>query len=199
VHILLLSKDKFLINVLRGRYGEIDLKQRDDIENYNVIIFDMLVQDEIQSYIGNFSNFDLNNYLIVNIGEDQQDGILNIRIPFRIRFLVEKIDNFNKNYSNFIIKYFDGTINVNSKTFSNKTNIIHFTAKEIGLINFLFKNGKSDKAALLDKVWNTKAQNDKIVETVIYNVKQKFKDIGMESPILYNNSSYSIREPTAVS
>ncbi|MDR1499233.1 MAG: hypothetical protein LBS34_03015 [Rickettsiales bacterium] len=196
---MLLSKDKFLINVLRGRYGEIDLKQRDDIENYNVIIFDMLVQDEIQSYIGNFSNFDLNNYLIVNIGEDQQDGILNIRIPFRIRFLVEKIDNFNKNYSNFIIKYFDGTINVNSKTFSNKTNIIHFTAKEIGLINFLFKNGKSDKAALLDKVWNTKAQNDKIVETVIYNVKQKFKDIGMESPILYNNSSYSIREPTAVS
>jgi two-component SAPR family response regulator len=196
MNILLFSKDIFLTKTLESRFGEIDFEVKKGHREYAIVIFDDCDKNFIEEYTANLVGADLDSYLIINIGSKQVDNVTNITIPFKINSLIDKISEFTNYYKKYIVEYGGGILNLNKKTFSFKNNIIYFTNKEIELIDFLLKNDKVDKQTLLDRVWNIKIFNDKVVETAIYNIRQKFKNINFENFILCENGIYSILKIT---
>ncbi len=188
MEILLFSKDDFLINFFKLNYNCVDLK--DNKKYYNIVIFDNCKDLFIKKYINNI-NFD--NQLFINIGNNNIDKLNNFNIPFKIIDLIKTIENFKNYYKNNIFIYSNGVLNINKKHFTNKDNkIIYFTDKEIELLKFLIFNKKATKEELLNNIWDTKIQNIKLVENIIYNLKQKFLSIEMDNFIFYDDNFYKI-------
>lgn len=184
MNILLLSKDEFLIDFLKSKYESLEVKNskflnlKDDEKDYDVVIFDNFKTSLILNYIGGMN---LDNKLVINISNEKIDGAVNISLPFKINNLTEIINNFIKYFENNIIKILCGTLNANKKHFTDKTNkSISLTDKEIEVLQFLIKNNDITKEDLFVNLWNTKVQNIKLVETIIYNIKQKFSSIGID-------------------
>lgn len=188
MNILLFSKDKFLINLLMKQFDNVDLKENNKC--YMVVVFDNYNQDFIKKYI---ITLNLDNYLIINIAENQIDNISNLYMPFKAEDLISKIDKYITYYKENIIECSKGILNLNKKHFTNiKNNIIYFTDKEIELIKFLKDNNKVTKEDLLDNLWNVQIHDNKVVETVLYKIKRKFKTININDCILSSDGFYRI-------
>ncbi len=183
MEILLFSNDEFLINFFKSKYEFVDLE--DDKKYYNIIIFDDCEDLLINKYIDSV-NFD--NQLLINIGNNNIDKLNNFTTPFKITDLHKTIENFKNYYINNIFVYSYGILNINKKHFTNKNNeIIYFTDKEIELIRFLISNEKATKEELLNGLWDTKIQNIKLVDNIIYGLKQKFLSVNIDDFILNDN------------
>lgn len=188
MEILLFSNDDFLINFFKLKYDFINLK--DNKKDYNIIIFDNYKELFINKYINNI-NFD--NKLIINIGNTNIEKLNNFIVPFRILDLYKVVENFKNYCLNNIFIYSCGVLNINKKHFTNKNNkIIFFTDKEIELLKFLISNKKTTKEKLLENLWDTKVQNIRLVDNIVYNLKQKFLSIEVCDFILNINGIYYI-------
>lgn len=183
MEILLFSNDKFLIDFLKGKYATV-YTEKNKKEN-NVIIFDNCDDSFIQK---NIEDINIDNKLIINIGNSKIDNLNNFATPFRIMDLYKAIENFKNYYEKNIFVYSYGVLNIDKKHFTNKQNVsFYFTDKEIEILKFLIINKEVTKEELLNNLWDTKVQNIKLVENVIYSLKQKFLSLEIEDFILNKN------------
>lgn len=188
---LLLSKDNFLIDFLKSKINYLDLK--DNSKDYDIVIFDSCKDLLVKNYI---KNINLDNKLVVYIGGEEIDDIVNFPLPFKLNNLIESINNFVKYFEINIVKYPQyGVLNINKKHFTNvKNQPIFLTDKEIEVLQFLIKNGGATKEELFTSLWKTKVQNIKLVETVIYNIKQKFSSVDMDNFISINDGICEVKK-----
>lgn len=194
--ILIYSNDLFIVNYLNLYYSNYTIdKLCDDsvINSYDIIIFDCIEKDKLLNFVSkiNFDNFDR---MVINITntECNINNIINIYLPFKINSLKEKIDNFINYYSKNIITMFDGKLNINKNTFIKNNIIIQFTTKERELIYYLYEHKNSTKEELLKNIWETKVIDNKVVETTVYNIKQKLEKENISCFIKNNNGYYQL-------
>lgn len=192
--ILIQSKDSFIINYIQNIYSEHIINNCDNnVKNYNIIIFDCINTDIIKEQVRDLY---LPNYLVVNITNNSEivENIVNINTPFKVITLKDKIDNFISYYNKNVINIFDGVLNINKNTFmkNGSDKIIQFTTKEIELIYYLYKNDNSTREDILENVWQMKLIDNKVIETTVYNIKQKMALVDVLNFIECNNGLYKL-------
>lgn len=183
----LFSDDKLLYNVLEHEFNDISLSNSLEKDS-NIIIFDGLDERKIISYLKEID--DKNNKLIININDFSLEGIDNIIKPFRLSLLIDKISDFYRYFRDNIFVFSLGTINRNRRTFTTGGTVVQFTEKEIELL-LQITNCKKTKEDLLAQVWNSKSTENNLVETTIYNVRQKLLQNEVEDFIVCENGFYS--------
>ncbi len=183
----LFSDDKLLYNVLEREFNDISLSNSLEKDS-NIIIFDGLDERKIISYLKEID--DKNNKLIININDFSLEGIDNIIKPFRLSLLIDKISDFYRYFRDNIFVFSLGTINRNRRTFTTGGTVVQFTEKEIELL-LQITNCKKTKEDLLAQVWNSKSTENNLVETTIYNVRQKLLQNEVEDFIVCENGFYS--------
>lgn len=192
--ILIQSKDSFIINYIQNIYSEHIINNCDNnVKNYNIIIFDCINTDIIKEQVRDLY---LPNYLVVNITNNSEivENIVNINTPFKVITLKDKIDNFISYYNKNVINIFNGVLNINKNTFmkNGSDKIIQFTTKEIELIYYLYKNDNSTREDILENVWQMKLIDNKVIETTVYNIKQKMVLVDVLNFIECNNGLYKL-------
>ncbi|MBO4956971.1 MAG: helix-turn-helix domain-containing protein [Rickettsiales bacterium] len=192
--ILIQSKDSFIINYIQNIYSEHIINNCDNnVKNYNIIIFDCINTDIIKEQVRDLY---LPNYLVVNITNNSEivENIVNINTPFKVITLKDKIDNFISYYNKNVINIFNGVLNINKNTFmkNGSDKIIQFTTKEIELIYYLYKNDNSTREDILENVWQMKLIDNKVIETTVYNIKQKMARVDVLNFIECNNGLYKL-------
>lgn len=192
--ILIQSKDSFIINYIQNIYSEHIINNCDNnVKNYNIIIFDCINTDIIKEQVRDLY---LPNYLVVNITNNSEivENIVNINTPFKVITLKDKIDNFISYYNKNVINIFNGVLNINKNTFmkNGSDKIIQFTTKEIELIYYLYKNDNSTREDILKNVWQMKLIDNKVIETTVYNIKQKMALVDVLNFIECNNGLYKL-------
>lgn len=183
----LFSDDKLLYDVLEHEFNDISLSKSLEKDS-NIIIFDGLDERKIISYLKEID--DKNNKLIININDFSLEGIDNIIKPFRLSLLIDKISDFYRYFRDNIFVFSLGTINRNRRTFTTGGTVVQFTEKEIELL-LQITNCKKTKEDLLAQVWNSKSTENNLVETTIYNVRQKLLQNEVEDFIVCENGFYS--------
>lgn len=183
----LFSNDKLLYDVLEHEFSDM-LLSRSLEKDSNIIIFDGLDEEKIISHLKEID--DKNNKLIININDFSLEGIDNIIKPFRLSLLADKISDFYRYFRDNIFVFPFGTINRNRRTFTAGGTVVQFTEKEIELL-LQITNCKKTKEDLLVQVWNSKSTENNLVETTIYNVRQKLLQNEVEDFIVCENGFYS--------
>lgn len=194
MNILVFSDDNFLIDALRQK-SECIINIHSDVigetyDNYEIIIFDSLEKNVLEK---NLININLNNKLIININNFHLNNISNIKLPFSIRDLLEKICNFKKYYNKNVMKCYCGLLNIENNTYTKNRITIQFTDREIDFINAVMDCRKT-KEELLKQVWNQTISDNKVVETTMYNIKQKLTQKNIDNFIEYNNGFYQLMQ-----
>lgn len=191
MNILIFSDDNFLISTLKQNVqNKVDnyniLKQL--INNYEIIIFDNLEKGTLEQYL---IKINLNNKLVININNFHLNNISNIKLPFNIRYLLEKINNFEIYYNSNVLKCYKGLLNIENNTYTENRITIQFTHRETDFINAII-DCKKTKEELLKQVWNQKIYDTKVIETTLYNIKQKLLQNNINNFIVYNDGFYQL-------
>lgn len=186
----LFSDDKLIFDVLKREFSDILIsKSLESINDSNIIIFDTLDKEKILSYLNKID--DKNNKLIININDFLLEKVNNIIKPFRIGSLVDKISDFYKYFNKNIFILPIGTINKNRRTLTVKGKVIRFTEKELELL-VKINNDSKTREELLSIVWCSKSFENNVLETTIYNVRQKLLQNEIEDFIVCENGAYSV-------
>ncbi len=186
----LFSDDKLIFDVLKREFSDILIsKSLESINDSNIIIFDTLDKEKILSYLNKID--DKNNKLIININDFLLEKVNNIVKPFRIGSLVDKISDFYKYFNKNIFILPIGTINKNRRTLTVKGKVIRFTEKELELL-VQINNDSKTREELLSIVWCSKSFENNVLETTIYNVRQKLLQNEIEDFIVCENGAYSV-------
>ncbi len=186
----LFSDDKLIFDVLKREFSDILIsKSLESINDSNIIIFDTLDKEKILSYLNKI--YDKNNKLIININDFLLEKVENIIKPFRIGSLVNKISDFYKYFNENIFILPIGTINKNRRTLTVKGKVIQFTEKELELL-VQINNDSKTREELLSIVWCSKSFENNVLETTIYNVRQKLLQNEIEDFIVCENGAYSV-------
>lgn len=186
----LFSDDKLIFDVLKREFSDILIsKSLESINDSNIIIFDTLDKEKILSYLNKID--DKNNKLIININDFLLEKVNNIIKPFRIGSLVDKISDFYKYFNENIFILPIGTINKNRRTLTVKGKVIQFTEKELELL-VQINNDSKTREELLSIVWCSKSFENNVLETTIYNVRQKLLQNEIEDFIVCENGAYSV-------
>ena len=184
--------------------------------NQNLIIYDFLIIYKILTEIKDNLNFNI-SYLkkeeLHNLKEKKeknyifltQKKIPNIdnqvildNIPIKLNQLIEKLNvkflklNY-KDQANYIIGNYK--INLNSRTISNKVEILKLTEKEVDTIVYLNKSKKPINIKELQlNVWDHKSLLEThTVETHIHRLRKKIKEkFGDDKFIISSKEGYSI-------
>ena len=169
------------------------------MNNQKLIIYDFFIIHEILSEIKDNLNFNVSyikkdelNLIENNDGQNYifltQKKISNIEnqfildnLPIRLIQLIERLNveflklNFKDQASQIIGKYY---IDLNSRTISNKKEILRLTEKEIDTIVYLNKSKKPIKIKELQlNVWDHKSLLEThTVETHIHRLRKKIKE-----------------------
>lgn len=186
----LFSDDKLIFDVLKREFSDILIsKSLESINDSNIIIFDTLDKEKILSCLNKID--DKNNKLIININDFLLEKVNNIIKPFRIGSLVDKISDFYKYFNENIFILPIGTINKNRRTLTVKGKVIQFTEKELELL-VQINNDSKTREELLSIVWCSKSFENNVLETTIYNVRQKLLQNEIEDFIVCENGAYSV-------
>ena len=174
------------------------------ILNIDNIIFKS--QNFFDKLLANNSNINIIGYYDELINYD--DTIINnqkitlLKKPFRLKFLLDKLDNINliQNESNKIILMKHIEFLPNKKTLINIITEIslHLTEKENSLLKYLYNNRhlKVTKNDLLANIWGvTEEINTHTLETHMYRLKQKlFKlEPNLSFLLINENGLYSLK------
>lgn len=172
--IVIFSDDKFLINYLKKEFLNV-------FENTeNLAYDDVVILDDIDK--------DTKNLVVINISNKEKNNAINIKKPFRLKELSEKIRNSISYINTNLILFKDGVLDKSKNIFILNSHIIQLTAKEIELVDYLYNHKNSDKVSILKDVWNINNKDNKSLETTIYNIKQKTNN----DFIMCNNGTYSL-------
>ena len=175
MNIVIFSKDNFLINYLTKTFENILVN--DDGFSYDAVV----ILDNVEK--------DIKASTIINISNDiAMDQAVNIKPPFKLDDLTKKIeeaiDYINNNIFSFNGCFIDKGKNI---LFFNNL-FIQLTAKETDLICYLYNTKNSSKMDILNNVWNMNNKDNKSLETMIYNIKQKTSN----DFIICNDGLYSL-------
>jgi DNA-binding response OmpR family regulator len=102
----------------------------------------------------------------------------NFRRPFRMADLLGKIRNFLDFLEKNII-FLDrlGKFNFRDRIVIIDEKNIPLTEKENELLYFIYKNKKVSRGKILKALWRREDdENSKVLETILYNLKQKLKE-----------------------
>ncbi|MDR3079135.1 MAG: helix-turn-helix domain-containing protein [Rickettsiales bacterium] len=200
MNILVFSDDLFLISSLRGRLGReavISIFSQSDsreVQLQDVILFDCMGSDFVG---GTLAGTYLGGKLIVNIGPEPVENAINVQTPFRIDNVIERIANFLSQGRVNTVSYGFGTVNFSENILvaDGGSRVVRFTEREMELIKTLGK-GKIARKDLLEAVWGSKTQNDRVLETALHNIKRKLAEVSLESFIKLEDGHYQINDPT---
>jgi hypothetical protein len=191
---LILSSDNELVenikSVFRRKIAFEQIKRR-NYSDYNIFIFDETQKDKINNII---ENLKLSSLCIININSDFiMENQHNLKKPFRIVKLLSIIQDFlDSSKKNLIFLRKNISFNVKDRIINIDDNSVFLTEKENELLYFLYKNGKSPKKEILQKVWrreNTIDDNG-VLERIIYNLRQKLKDFVSARNLILSNDNY---------
>lgn len=165
------------------------------IPNYEIVIFDGIekfILDELLKTI------DFSSKLIINLNSYQFDGICNINLPFSLGKLLQKIDNYSDYYGKNFIKCHGGLINIKNSSYNRGNVTVRLTNRETAFLEVLASGGKT-KNELLKNVWKQKnivangADCDsKVIDTMLYNLRQKLAKKGIDNFIKVGGGIYKI-------
>ena len=175
MNIAVFSEDNFLINYLTKTFENVMVNNGGF--NYDtVVVLDNVKKDIKASTIINISN---------NI---TMDRAVNIKPPFKLDDLTKKIkeavDYINNNIFSFNGYFIDKGKNI---LFFNNLSI-QLTTKEMELVCYLYHTKNANKINILKNVWNIENKDNKSLETMIYNIKQKTSN----DFIICNDGLYSL-------
>ena len=162
-----------------------------DFENEKDLLNEQKKREDRNFIVLTTENFD--NNLI-----DKKQIIKIENYPFNLFSLVEKINSnlLMQQYdfqSNINIKEY--TLNINSRVFSSKNNMLKLTEREIEILLFLKKQKDPININVLQKeVWGYAEDSEThTVETHVYRLRKKIKEtFSDEKFILNNENGYSI-------
>ncbi|MDR2777755.1 MAG: winged helix-turn-helix domain-containing protein [Rickettsiales bacterium] len=177
------------------RFGEgVNVKVSDgsgfvDAGGHGVVLFDCMNVDFVTRVL---EGLPLGDRLVINIGPVSVENLVNIQLPFRVFDILQRIEDFiSYSHANMIFCRF-GTVNLGDGTFSGNGRIIRFTEREIELIRVVAERENIDRKDLMDTVWGPRTQNDKVLETTLYNIRRKLVENGAENLIEFSNGHYRI-------
>jgi len=186
--ILVISSDDTIIdciNLCCNNYKIVPYKDNLNIEEFDLIIldnFNFVDKSEIYNIL-KFNN-------IINISDNEYNNITNIKRPFSLYYLIKLIKNKMKNELNILtfknFKIINNIIYINGKD-------IKLGSKETLLVNFLYKNGETDKNNLLQNIWKYNNEIEtKVLENTVNKIRQKFKLFNIDDFIILNDKKYKI-------
>ena len=184
--------------------------------NQNLIIYDFLIIHKIFAEIKDNLNFNISylkkeelqilkekkdeNYILLTqkkISNIDNQLILD-NLPIKLTLLIERLNieflklNYKDQASYIIGKY---QIDLNSRTISNKVEILKLTEKEIDTIVYLNKSKKPIKIKELQlNVWDHKSMLEThTVETHIHRLRKKIKEkFGDDKFIISSKEGYLV-------
>jgi two-component SAPR family response regulator len=159
------------------------------IDTYGVLLFDCRDIDFMNKKLTDLCS---NNRLVISIGKNPMENVVNIYVPFRIGSLFQKISNFISYSKNNIATKAFGTINFNENTLVKNNVVIQFTEKEMELIKKIMAT-RISRGKLLKSVWGTTAGDNRVLETSLYNIRQKLADGGIDDFIECSDGYYQIK------
>ncbi|MDR1425628.1 MAG: winged helix-turn-helix domain-containing protein [Rickettsiales bacterium] len=196
MNLLLFSGDTFLIDLIETRIAsDLDISLGDinnpptDITTHNIILFDCVGVDIINKILAGAC---LDGKFIINIGPDPVANATNIQPPFRVNSVLEKIMDFLSFSQENMLFCRSGVVNLNDNTFLGNNVIIRFTEMETELIRVVAKNKKINRKNLIASVWGPRTQNNRVLETMLYNIRKKLADAGIENFIEFSEGYYTI-------
>jgi hypothetical protein len=195
MNILIFSGDSFLIDLLRRNFeGNASINVADkgkpmDKENYDIIIFDCVGANFIGEILAGLC---LSGRLVINIGQDFIDGLTNMRLPFRVSRVLQKISDFIARGRANMIFCRSGVIILDDNIFLKYNIVVRFTEKEMELIRTVARENGIGKRELIESVWGPKTQNDKVLETTLLNIRRKLAEAGAEDFIGFSDDHFSI-------
>jgi hypothetical protein len=157
---------------------------------YQILIFD---SRDVEFINGKLEGLCLNNRLLVNIGDSPINNLVSISMPFRISSLFQKISSFIYYSKNNIVTETFGAINFNENTLVKDNTVVQFTEREMELVKKIMAH-RISRDELLKSVWNTTVGDNKVVETTVYNIRQKLMGVGADDFIEYSGGYYQIKE-----
>lgn len=193
MNIALLSKDKFLIDFIKTIQNcDVDVFsgnfEKINYNDYLIFILDSIPQDTVCDMVKNI-NCDFS--LIININSYRLNDVINIEIPFKINTLKDHVEKYIGYINKYCIIDEKFKLNMNkSILFINNKNIF-LTEKECLLLRTLYEQKKVYKDDLL-KIVCGYDDNSKAIETLIYNVRFKLKNNGIEDFIICQDGFYKL-------
>lgn len=162
--------------------------------NYQIYIFDNLVKERVLAFLDTVQDKD--DCLIVNISGayDIENNVVNIKTPFRLVDLIEKIRHFIEYYNKNIKIINHGIINFDKKTYRYSDKSVVFTEKENNLIHFIIEHKHCTKNDIINSVWGREDENNSLIEGSIYNIRQKLRENNLEDFFIIENNNYNIKE-----
>lgn len=190
------SKNNTLYENIKYYFNEkIEITQYNNTHifyNYDIFIFDSFDFKTINNLI---EKIYLDNILFINISNDFEiKNILNYKKPLKLTNIFDKINYFIDYYKENIAKLKNGILNFNSKSYSSNNKTINFTEKENNFIKYIWSNKNCRKEDLIKNIWNNQQQDNKILDTILYGIKQKLKNEDLINFININNYYFNIEE-----
>ena len=176
MNIAIFSNDNFLINYLNKTFENV-LINEEKISYNTIVILDNVKKNVVAS-------------IIINISNESVEQAINIKPPFRLNDLKRRIEESIEYINNNVFSLNNCFVDRGKNMLIFNNRCIQLTAKEIELVSYLYYHKNSDKINILKNVWNIENIDNKSLETMIYNIKQKVND----DFIICNNGSYSIGE-----
>ena len=163
-------------------------KDDDNIEEN----FDIVIIDNFNRKFNSLFKKIQKNKNIFYIGNDVKDDTVNIiNTPFKLEILIEKVNNFMTFYSNNVVKYDFGEFNFNRQIFTADNKIIEFTEQENKFLQLITNKNGAKKTFIIKTIWNN-YDSEKLLNNLVYNIRQKFKNISVDNFIFCENNNFFI-------
>ena len=154
--------------------------------------FDITIIDNFNKKFNLLINNIPKNKNIFYIGNDIQDEAINtVNTPFKLEILIERINNYITFYNNNIVKYGFGEFNFNRQIFTTDNKIIEFTEQENKFLQLITNKNGAKKPFIIKTIWNN-YDSEKLLNNLVYNIRQKFKTISVDNFILCENNNFFI-------
>ena len=105
--------------------------------------------------------------------------------------MIEKVNNFMTFYSNNVVKYDFGEFNFNRQIFTADNKIIEFTEQENKFLQLITNKNGAKKTFIIKTIWNN-YDSEKLLNNLVYNIRQKFKNISVDNFIFCENNNFFI-------
>jgi hypothetical protein len=188
--ILILSNDGELKENIRIRFQDKMVLEKDKKNNPKIFVFDEVTRVTADDVVKNINPMDGS---IFNISSEfTLENQNNFEKPFRIGDLFRKMENFvDFLEKNVVLVEGFGEFNFRDRTVAAGGKNIPLTEKENELLFFIHKNKKAPREKILKALWKRENdENSKVLETILYNLKQKLREHSITKNLVVFSDGY---------